>query len=292
VTSRAIVLSALMILSQCVTGILAGDLDPPGLPQPTAGPEPRIAVNAENTPGDANSVFQIVGAGSYYLTGNVNVGSGLNGIEIISSDVTLDLNGFTVLRGRFPSNDPPTLDGIVVMDGLEGVTIRGGSISRMGGAGLRGNAVISIRVENLNVSLCGSGVNAGPGALVSGCSSIGNDSTGFNIFGDSIIERCLARDNGTSGILLNGNGIIARDNVCSSNGVAGIAFNAGTFGSCAEDNLVRGNSTGFSILGTGHVIARNTAVGNTAGYVASGGNAVGPVVGAAGSTNPWANFQF
>ena len=60
--------------------------------------EPRVAINASNTPGDNDgtpSMFKITQPGSYYLTGNVAVGSGLDGIEIASANVTIDLNGFT-----------------------------------------------------------------------------------------------------------------------------------------------------------------------------------------------------
>ncbi|RMD64345.1 MAG: hypothetical protein D6824_04110, partial [Planctomycetota bacterium] len=80
---------------------LAGPLNPPAGPiAPThktlTEVEPRIAVSADNTPGDADSVFKITQSGSYYLLGDV-VGERLKfGIEITAPNVTLDLNGFTL----------------------------------------------------------------------------------------------------------------------------------------------------------------------------------------------------
>jgi hypothetical protein len=42
----------------------AGPLSPPAGPiAPTPGPEPRIAINAVNTPGDANSLYKITQPG-------------------------------------------------------------------------------------------------------------------------------------------------------------------------------------------------------------------------------------
>ncbi|MBN8616615.1 MAG: hypothetical protein J0L92_38875, partial [Deltaproteobacteria bacterium] len=58
--------------------------------------EPRTAINSTNTPGDANSVYRISQPGSYYLTGNVQGALGKSGIQITSSNVTLDLNGFSL----------------------------------------------------------------------------------------------------------------------------------------------------------------------------------------------------
>jgi hypothetical protein len=80
----------------------AGDLNPPAGPvAPTMKSlddvEPRTAINAANTPGSANSVFRISQPGSYCLTGNVNGGAGLHGIQIESNNVTLDLNGFALM---------------------------------------------------------------------------------------------------------------------------------------------------------------------------------------------------
>lgn len=81
----------------------AGPLDPPsGAIQPTyktlAEIEGRTAINAVNTPGDADSLFKITQPGSYYLAGNVVgvPGPKVIGIEVTVGNVTIDLNGFVV----------------------------------------------------------------------------------------------------------------------------------------------------------------------------------------------------
>src|SRR6185295_11122012 len=84
--------------------LLAGPLDPPAGPiLPTYKTlnevEPRIVINAANTPGDADSLFKITQPGSYYLTGNITGVAGKHGIEVVASGVTLDLNGFDLLGG-------------------------------------------------------------------------------------------------------------------------------------------------------------------------------------------------
>jgi hypothetical protein len=84
------------------TGLIAaaGDLNPPA--GPVAGTmktltevEPRIAINATNTPGDVNSLFKITQLGPYSLTVDITrvVGPTLNR----DVQVTPVNNGFSVL---------------------------------------------------------------------------------------------------------------------------------------------------------------------------------------------------
>src|SRR5437870_1154506 len=74
----------------------AGDLTPPPGPvAPTMKPlsqiEPRTPISATTTPGDSTCVFRITQSGAHYLTGNITVPVGKNGILIANAQVTLDL---------------------------------------------------------------------------------------------------------------------------------------------------------------------------------------------------------
>ena len=128
-TRTVLSLSALTLV---ITGglLYAGPLNPPAGPvtstyKTLAEVEPRTAINATNTPGDADSIFRIAQPGSYYLTGNVVSPGGRHGIEIAASGVTLDLNGFTLDGG------PGTIlfHGVRV-DGanLSNIAVRNGSV--------------------------------------------------------------------------------------------------------------------------------------------------------------------
>ncbi len=88
-----------LLLSASAAELFAqGPLTPPGAPAPTMTTldqvEPRITVNATNTPGDADSLYKITQPGSYYLSGNLTGVSSKIGIEIATNNVTLDLMGF------------------------------------------------------------------------------------------------------------------------------------------------------------------------------------------------------
>ena len=56
--------------------------------------EPRIPINATNTPGDADSVYVITKPRLYYLTGNLQGVRTKHGIKISVGGVTLDIMGF------------------------------------------------------------------------------------------------------------------------------------------------------------------------------------------------------
>src|SRR5262249_51241586 len=78
-----------------------GTLTPPGAPASTKKPlhqlQPRTPVYATHTPGDTDILFKITQPGSYYLTGNVTGVNAKHCVEIASSGVTLDLNGFDLV---------------------------------------------------------------------------------------------------------------------------------------------------------------------------------------------------
>lgn len=218
----------------------AGDLDPPAGPiTPTMKRldevEPRTAINATNTPGDANSVYKITQPGSYYLTGNIGGESGKHGIEIAASNVSIDLNGFALI------GVPGSLDGVTTEGLRHHLVIRNGTISNWGSdginlttGGLGTNCIIEGVVAASNSAI---GIRTNNNAVIRGCLALSNGSTGFNIPNGATISDCAARTN-------TGNGFVTSD-------------------TCTITNCVsRGNtSNGFTVL-SGCTITGCSALAN------------------------------
>jgi parallel beta-helix repeat protein len=227
--------------------LAAGPLDPPSGPvAPTyktlAEVEPRTAVNATNTPGDADSVYRISVSGSYYLTGNVFGESGKHGIQIAANNVTLDLSGFAV-RGATGS-----LDGVNVAtsDGL-GITIRNGTISNWGDCGLdteyNGGHPPRVDLRDLQAN----GNTAGGFRLhstntVIACSASENGGDGFDALGNTTFAQCVANANGGRG-LDSGGGSVVNGCIASSNAGTGFAL---ALQSTLADSTAEGNAIGVT----------------------------------------------
>ena len=141
--------------------------------------------------------------GSYYLTGNLTVSSG-NAIDIGASNVTLDLNGFTILSTA--GDNVVRGAGIELSGSVTNVTIRNGHIrgtSHLNGAAfIRGGFDYGITApdsstSNLadNVGVVGiaqNGINLPNGSTVTHCSASLCGITGINatVVSDSVAEDC------------------------------------------------------------------------------------------------------
>lgn len=246
-----------------VTLAKAGPLDPPAGPiAPThktlTEVEPRIAVSADNTPGDADSVFKISQSGSYYLLGDV-VGERLkHGIEITAPNVTLDLNGFTLqgVVGSFsgvvvnaPTQSVRIFNGAARDWGLDGLTLSNADRAEVRNVTAAGNGLAGIRVgdgavvENClakdnaaeglvagsgsTITRCTASFNSGDGfaagqhCVLTGCTAFGNLSNGFNVSDYASIERCAANSNTDLGVLT-GVGSTVLGSTASANGAGGV----------------------------------------------------------------------
>ncbi len=282
IASLALLAGGAMISSR----VTAGPLDPPaGAVSSTyktlAEVEPRIAVNATNTPGDADStpsLYKITQPGSYYLAGNVTGVSGKTGIEIVASGVTLDLAGFSIV------GVPGSKSGIRSFGELTGLVIRNGHVRGWGEVGVEvgwssGNIVSPTLLEALVVSgNVGNGIRSGRGCLVRACSARGNGEhgfegdyavnfvdcqatsntgTGFRVTSNSSARGCTAWANGQDGISI-GLGSVAVDCTSSSNGGSGFttALSSSVLDCSAYDNLGSGIRLGDA----------STARGSTCGY--------------------------
>ena len=247
----------------------AGPLTPPPGPiQSTPGPEPRIPINAQNTPGNATALFRITQAGSYYLTENISVPSGLIGIEIAMSDVTIDLNGFRIEGFLGLSSH-----GIFVPSGIvrRNITIRNGSIVTCGGSGIDLTGSSHNAVESVNVrGNTGDGIRTGDSSRVADCSAESSGTNGILTGQNAIVQNCIAQASGGAGIDAGPSSSIlnctARDN--SSHGIK-------TATGCTLSGCTAASNAGTGIVaGVGSSIANCTARTNSADGIATSANCV------------------
>ncbi|MBN1477551.1 right-handed parallel beta-helix repeat-containing protein [Candidatus Sumerlaeota bacterium] len=265
--------SLLITLLLITSPLLAGDLNPPGAPAPTPGPEPRIAINDANTPGTADSVHVITDQGSYYLEDDITIGSAAkNGIVIEASNVTLDLNGFRV-DGReliplpWVGRDLEiSLDGILASGEVENITIRNGTVRDWGHDGIDLWGATGVRLVDLTVMNGGiDGITAGEACVVSQCVAEGNDGTGIRVGGRGVITGCVSQGNEGEGFVVGSSNITA----CTATENGGSGINAAWGSLVADCILVDNGGDGIFLSSEGNQALRNTCYAN--GYPDSDG---------------------
>src|SRR5689334_11762199 len=120
----AVVLLLLTLNLQLSTAFAQGPLTPPGPPGPSLRTldqiEPRVDLS--RLTGDADNHIFITKAGAYYLSTNLAV-SKTYGITIAAAGVTLDLNGFEIVRVSGSGGD-----GIRILTDCNRATVRNGTI--------------------------------------------------------------------------------------------------------------------------------------------------------------------
>jgi hypothetical protein len=283
-------------LAACLVAgfVMAGPLNPPGGPiastfKTLSEVEPRTAINAANTPGDADSLFTITQPGSYYLTGSITGVSGKSGIKIASSGVSIDLNGFE-LRGVAGS-----LDGVTMTTAyyLANISIRNGSARGWGRDGINlveyppaGMSMTDI----LSADNARYGIGAGYSAVLTRCNACANGShgilaqdgatitdcgaesnTGIGIFTGSgcTIAHCTAFANGWHGIDVGDDGCVITACTVRENRVAGIfTLDQATISNCS----VSGSYGDDIEVASQCVVLNNTC--SAAGFLGNDGAAI------------------
>lgn len=259
--------------------LFAGPLNPPVGPVASTGKtltevEPRIAINAVNTPPGAGSLFKISQPGSYYLTGNVAGASGKDGIEIAASNVIVDLNGFQLAGvagsvagikgdGGFLFNVRVT-NGSVRNWGNDGIdlgAINGARVSHIyailnGGAGIRvgGNSAVADCVTETNTS---SGIITNSNSTVTGCIADGNTAGGISAGAVNVVRGCTAAVNSGTGVAA-GSSSIVEDCATRSNTVNGFTVTTG----CRITNCSADSNAADGIAGNGCTVMSNHCTGN------------------------------
>lgn len=180
--------------------------------------------------------------GSYRLTSNLTVpDADTTAIAVPSADnVTLDLNGFSILGPTVCTGSPPSLTCSPLGDGV----------------GVNASNRSNITVANGTVRGMGSvGIFTGPNSLIKEVHVLSNGWNGIQPDGGIVIDNTV-RSNKNIGINFLGSCGAISGNMVESNGSAGIST---TLGTTVSGNSVRSNVIGIN---GGGVVSGNTVVLN------------------------------
>jgi hypothetical protein len=322
ISHLAIVGLFLAINSHISTASAQGSLNPSGPPGGTMKSLSDLDAKLEHRTPISAVPYIISTSGSYYLTTNVLGTINQYGITITANNVTLDLNGFSVI------GVPGSRVGVFISAALTNETIANGTITQWGGNGLDAYsfaAVQNLLLENLTVSANGNfgiiaqgsseirnclvqaNVSNGMyilGGLISDCRVNANGDCGILVFSSTVAD-CHIAGNADAAILVDGPGCLIIRNDCFQNNLAG--FNTGGIyvndanNRIEENNVVASGHCGIQLNNfyTGNLFIKNSVSGNTNtlanNYLIGGNNIVGPLISQFGTItnyNPWANFSY
>jgi parallel beta-helix repeat protein len=238
--------------------------------KPLAEIEPRVAVNDENTPGHSTASFIITKAASYYLSGNVGVGSESVGVLIEASNVTLDLNGFSIIG----KDSTTSAAGVAVASGCSDVAVVNGFIAECRHAVLGEEADARMLVRNVHARNTQNEAFFLPQqSVVEDCTLV--DSGGIVVGDHCRVSRCVVLGGGYVGIATGGQCVV-EDNQVSQVPQEGISTRTG---SIVEGNVVQSCGSGIRVGSGSNTLVRsndvlnNTGIGlraDTAGNTVSG----------------------
>lgn len=186
-------------------------------------------------PGDAPGFPVSLTPGSYVLTSNLSVPTAATTAITGTTDVTIDLNGFSITGITTCTGEPAVCtntgagDGIFL--GVRGV-VRNGTVRGMGRDGIRGD--VALIVEGVTAAENGrDGIRAlGNAQQIRSTRTLQNGSEGINLYGSSpgggIVEGNTSYANGRYGALVSG--AVVLHNTFTHNG---------------EEGLYAGNGSGF-----------------------------------------------
>jgi hypothetical protein len=162
----------------------------------------RVAAGGITTGDFGGFPVSITERGSFRLTSDLVVPSGAGAIVVSSDDVTIDLNGFTIVSGGGSLTDGISIanqKNVEIRNGTIRSFTRNGIFTNIGGLYIR---VIGVRA----ISNVGYGIDLqGQANLVDGCTALNNGASGIRVFEGSLVINSVARGNTVFGLIANGN---------------------------------------------------------------------------------------
>ncbi len=300
----------------------AGNLDPSDPPDSTmktlAQVQPRCPV--QSLSGDPTSTYLISQAGSYYLTHNITGEENKNGIAVQADNVTIDLNGFSIVGVA------NSLSGIFFASDSVGGTVKNGLISSWGQNGIHAENLTSGSFSRLTceansasgivmdsdslVSHClvrengSNGIGGSDNCIIRDCVARNNHAAGFSLYSGGLITDCTAEGNWFEGIKANYESRITNCNVSHNrwgivsrlgcyisgnnsiqNSEVGIRCGGGGGQNRVDNNNIMSDSIGIEVesSNTHNIIIRNTVQNTTTPFAISSDNSYGPIVSVVGS---------
>lgn len=220
--------------------------------------------------------FIISTPGNYYLNKTLTGQPNEDGIMILSSGVTIDLGGFSIIGGGGVSGA-----GIMVPDSVNRLKVFNGTVKGWEDVGIKAeNANYSEYASLLVSDNLGDGIASGENCLIHACTAINNASDGIDAGDNNIISNCLASSNQSDGIETGIAGVIesstSKENgsngfrvggacavrSCTSNENEGDGFNVGSGSNVSQCVASNNESNGFQCLNDTY-LGENTADSNT-----------------------------
>jgi len=212
-----------------------------------------IEINQAKVVAAGGFPYTISASGSYRLTSNLTLPTVTAAIIATAANVTLDLNGFSIIGAGSLSSLPIGIN--------SSGTVENGTVTGFGTGIKVGSASI---VRNVHADANGVGIEVENNSVVEGCTA--NNST-QSAFGISCTGACMISgntSNGSSGIGIycQGGGCVISSNTASANSVSGIECD-GSGGCKISSNTVNANGNGVFCGGPGSLITNNTIDNNT-----------------------------
>jgi parallel beta-helix repeat protein len=181
--------------------------------------------------------YTIGASGSYRLTGNLTAPAGKDAIDVTASNVTIDLNGFTIFGGG-------NFGGINATSGHVGTTVENGTVTGFqDGVTVRDNSIVKSVHADSNSN---AGIAAGLNSVIEGCTANSNAS-GIQCSSGCMISANTLNNNSFEGIFISGtNSLIIRNTISDP---ANFALDSSDKTTGYGENIINGTVSKATSLG-------------------------------------------